>query len=353
MTHTNAIPTPNDRRRTLARQVASLTVAVAACGSAAFVATTPWAVDAAEPPPSAMFVPVASCRLFDTRAGEPPAGGRKSPLTAGEIVTQQVTGPIGNCNVPSDAVAVAMNVTIAGPTADSFLQVYPADIDDPGVSNLNYVAGQAPTPNWVDVRLSPGGAVKLMNYAGTVDVLADVAGYYTPAGPAQLGADEGLAARVDELEALLDTALDRIGTAEDRLDGLDASRPFVVVDSKGASNTPVPTTYTAYNKVTVTAPTDGIVTITSHAVVKHDVEGGSVRCGIVPSADPAVPNFAHVSAQIYGRASGWGGASTIAGTRAFEMTAGETTDFQMTCIGWPVGGTISARNLVATFIPTP
>jgi hypothetical protein len=93
---------------------------------------------------------------------------------------QQVTGDIGDCAVPSDATAVAMNVTITEPTAPSFLTIFPADVATvPTVSSLNWAAGQTPTPNKVDVQLSPRGRIKLYNRFGQVFVLADVVGYYT------------------------------------------------------------------------------------------------------------------------------------------------------------------------------
>lgn len=82
--------------------------------------------------------------------------------------------------MPTGAVAVAMNVTIVAPTAQSHLRVFPANVALPNVSSLNWSAGQSPTPNKVDVSLSPGGKIKLYNHSGHVYVLADVVGYYTP-----------------------------------------------------------------------------------------------------------------------------------------------------------------------------
>jgi hypothetical protein len=77
------------------------------------------------------------------------------------VHTQNVTGTNGDCNIPSDAVGVAMNVTIVSPTAQSNLRVFPADIATPNASNLNWLPGQSPTPNKVDVKLSPDGKIKL------------------------------------------------------------------------------------------------------------------------------------------------------------------------------------------------
>ena len=125
----------------------------------------------------AVFVSITPCRLFDTR----PAyliGPRSTPLNAGESYTQIVRGTNGNCTIPVDAVAVAMNVTVVNGTAGSFLTIYPSDVALPNSSSLNWQAGSPPTPNKVDVRLSADGKINFYNFAGKVDVLADVVGYY-------------------------------------------------------------------------------------------------------------------------------------------------------------------------------
>jgi hypothetical protein len=151
-----------------------------------------WRVDAAPGDSDSTFVPVTPCRLFDMRPSEAPSGGKKTPLAAGAPATQQVTGNIGNCSLPTTGVvAVSMNVTIVSPTAQSNLRVYPADVATPTVSNLNWLPGQSPTPNKVDVKLSDDGRIKLYNHAGTVNVLADVVGYYTNATLKELAATAG------------------------------------------------------------------------------------------------------------------------------------------------------------------
>jgi hypothetical protein len=90
-----------------------------------------------------------------------------------------VVGLNGNCNIPADASAVAMNVTAVGGTAGSFLTIWPSDVAPrPLASNLNWVPGSPPTPNKVDVKLSADGKINLFNLQGSVSVLADVVGYY-------------------------------------------------------------------------------------------------------------------------------------------------------------------------------
>jgi hypothetical protein len=126
-----------------------------------------------------VFVPVEPCRLVDTRPGVGiNIGPRSTPIGPGEGYIQQVTGTSGHCVIPADATAISMNVTAVGGTVGSYLSVYPADAAQPQASNLNWTAGAPPTPNKVDVKLSATGAIRLFNLAGTVDVIADVVGYY-------------------------------------------------------------------------------------------------------------------------------------------------------------------------------
>ncbi len=127
------------------------------------------------------FVPIAPCRVFDTRSGPTNVGPRSTPIGAGETYTQQITGANGNCTtpIPADATAVAMNVTVVDGTSAGFLTIWPSDVTPrPTVSSLNWTPGAPPTPNKVDTKLSPTGQINLFNSAGTVNVLADIVGYY-------------------------------------------------------------------------------------------------------------------------------------------------------------------------------
>ncbi|MGD9996375.1 MAG: hypothetical protein AB7L17_00640 [Ilumatobacteraceae bacterium] len=124
------------------------------------------------------FVSITPCRIFDTRP-DTQVGPRGTPLAPNETYTQTVRGTNGSCTIPTDAVAVAMNVTAVNGTSGSFLTIWPSDVDPrPNASSLNWQPGQPATPNKVDVRLSADGNINLYNLSGSVDVLADVVGYY-------------------------------------------------------------------------------------------------------------------------------------------------------------------------------
>ena len=126
----------------------------------------------------AVFVAITPCRLVSTMPAPHRVGPRSTPLHAGEVFTQKVTGTNGRCTIPADAVAASLNVVAIHGTTASFFTVYSADVARPPTSNLNWVAGAPPTSNKVDVKLSATGAIKVYNAVGRVDLIIDVAGYY-------------------------------------------------------------------------------------------------------------------------------------------------------------------------------
>ncbi len=113
----------------------------------------------------ATYEPVTPTRLMDSRIG---LGVRKGKVGPGETVVLQVR---------SGVKAVVMNVTATGATAGSFVSVHPDGTARTSASNLNFTAGQT-IPNLVVVPVV-NGKVAFYNKAGYVDLLADVAGYYT------------------------------------------------------------------------------------------------------------------------------------------------------------------------------
>lgn len=125
-----------------------------------------------------VYVPISPCRLLDTRSGADNIGGRATPLGADETFTTPVRGSNGACSIPVGAVGVGANVTIDHPTAASYLTIRPADAPLATSSNLNWIAGQAPTPNAVTTKLSADGRISIYNHNGTVDVIIDIVGYY-------------------------------------------------------------------------------------------------------------------------------------------------------------------------------
>ncbi|MFD7257308.1 hypothetical protein ACFV9H_06510, partial [Streptomyces sp. NPDC059874] len=111
-------------------------------------------------------------RLLDTRDG---TGARAGAVGSGASVDLRVAGVAG---VPAEGVtAVVLNVTVTAPTGNSFLMVHPHGLARPNVSNLNFTAGQT-VANLVVVPVVDG-RVTFYNHAGSVDVIADLNGYFT------------------------------------------------------------------------------------------------------------------------------------------------------------------------------
>jgi hypothetical protein len=80
--------------------------------------------------------------------------------------------------VPSSGVtAVVLNVTAVGGTASSFVIVYPDGQARPGTSNLDFAKGQT-IANLVVVPVGADGKVDFYNDAGSVNLVADLDGYY-------------------------------------------------------------------------------------------------------------------------------------------------------------------------------
>jgi hypothetical protein len=121
---------------------------------------------------------LAPARVLDTRNG---TGGPTAPVGPGQTRAVKVTG-VGN--VPaSGATAVILNVTAVGPSAASYLTVFPSDVSKPLASNLNFGPG-VNIPNLVVVKVGPDGNVSLYNDQGNVDVVFDVVGWFGQGGAA-------------------------------------------------------------------------------------------------------------------------------------------------------------------------
>jgi IPT/TIG domain len=117
----------------------------------------------------ANYTPVSPIRILDTRSGS------GSPLGPGTIRTLTVPTAV----VPSGATAVVLNMTEVNGTAASLLTLYPYGTAKPTASNLNFPAHTV-IANLVTVSLGLGGRVNIFNAMGSVNVLADVEGYFEP-----------------------------------------------------------------------------------------------------------------------------------------------------------------------------
>ena len=120
-----------------------------------------------------LFGAVTPKRLLDTRNGRGPVG------PAG-VVDLQVTGGA----VPADATAVTLNLTGTSATRPTNVVVFPTPSGSgaaPNASTLNLVPGET-APNLVTVKVGDGGRVRLQNANGSVQLIADITGFYGGTG---------------------------------------------------------------------------------------------------------------------------------------------------------------------------
>jgi IPT/TIG domain len=130
------------------------------------------------------YTSVPPFRILDTRPGST-CVQCSTNHTFGPGVTEklQLTGVTGlkvTDPIPSNATAVVLNLTEVAGTANSLLTMYPFGSGlRPVVSNLNFPPGKV-ISNLVTVTLGVGGAVSVYNALGSVNVVVDVEGYFTP-----------------------------------------------------------------------------------------------------------------------------------------------------------------------------
>ncbi|MBS2964431.1 PKD domain-containing protein [Actinocrinis puniceicyclus] len=125
------------------------------------------------------FSPYGPTRLLDTRNG---TGAQQGAVAPGDTIRLKVAG-VGS--VPANAAAAVLNLTVNSPTAAGVITAYPdGDRAAPGTASVDFAAGQTVATLAV-AQLGADGTVDLLNNSsGTVQVIADITGYFTPAAAA-------------------------------------------------------------------------------------------------------------------------------------------------------------------------
>jgi PKD repeat protein len=117
------------------------------------------------------YFPMAPLRVLDTRTG---LGAPKAPIGAASDDAVKVAGVSG---IPAGVKAVLVNLTGIAPTGSTWLAAYPDGAPAPGTSNLNLSPG-AIQAGLALVPVGADGAIDVYNASGSVNVAADVEGYY-------------------------------------------------------------------------------------------------------------------------------------------------------------------------------
>jgi hypothetical protein len=113
-------------------------------------------------------------RVLDTRYG---IGGYRVPVGPGQTISLLINGAGSSIVNEAGVTAVVLSVTATNPTASSYVTVYADGTTRPLASNLNFTAGET-IPNLVVVPVGADGEVDFYNNSGSVDLIADVAGYF-------------------------------------------------------------------------------------------------------------------------------------------------------------------------------
>ena len=131
--------------------------------------------------PGDAFTGATPNRLVDTRDG---TGAPLAKLQPSGQLSVAVQGSILSVNgnsaqVPLDASAVALNVTVVNPESGGFVTVWPCSATRPNASNLNFTAGKVVANNVV-APIGDQGNVCFFASQNT-DIIVDISGYFTGA----------------------------------------------------------------------------------------------------------------------------------------------------------------------------
>ncbi len=122
------------------------------------------------------LIPIAPCRLVDTRNAADRLGG---PALAGQA-SRDFPIPSGSCGIPSNAAAYSLNVTVVPESSLGYLTVWPTGQNRPNVSILNSVDGRVKA-NAAIVPAGTNGSVSVFASNDT-HLILDINGYFVPAG---------------------------------------------------------------------------------------------------------------------------------------------------------------------------
>ena len=197
--------------------------------------------------PGGAFDKLAPARVLDTRSG---VGAPTAAVAAHGSVTVALAGRNG---VPSSgSPSVLLTLMASSPTAAGDVIAYRGGSTRPTTSSVTFAAGQT-VSNSVVVQVGTGGVTFYNSSAGTVQLTADLAGYYASGAPTQAG----MYGAVSPIR-LLDTAhgvgaatgpLPAHGSVDVQLTGrggVPASGAAVVLAELGVASPSAPGTLVAY-----------------------------------------------------------------------------------------------------------
>jgi YVTN family beta-propeller protein len=121
---------------------------------------------------SMQFVPVAPCRVVDTRDADGSFGGPEIPAAG----TRSFAIPQSPCGIPASAAAYSLNITAVPTVPLGFLSIWPTGLDRPYVSTINSWDGRIKA-NAAIVDAGTDGAVSVY-VSDASHVVLDINGYF-------------------------------------------------------------------------------------------------------------------------------------------------------------------------------
>ncbi len=351
MTTTLITPPPGPSRRRWPLYAGVLAAALAATT----VANDAWSVGAtsSETGTGSMLVQIDPCRITDTRPSSQ-IGPRATPLGQRDRHVVEAHGTNGECQIPSDAVGLSLNVTMVDATAQTYITIWGGG-DQPLASSLNPGPGQPPTPNAVVTPLDENGAFSMYNHNGSAHAVVDVNGYYRVPDAAtdadvialldrhaaylatQQAELDGLRSDAEELSTGLDAALGRISALED-------SRPAVYSDYNASEA--LASADKEVVGVRFDAPSNGYVVVTASAWTYGLGVNESTLCSVTTTDridDRYNSYFKAATSTQFG---------PVVGHRVIEVSAGERVRVGWRCESSNSSGSVVAdASMSATFIP--
>lgn len=251
-----------------------------------------WFTDATATSAGSLFTPMDPARLADTRCGvtSPPASCAGENLPAANAALAAPGGgtsvPVavdGQDNVPNAATAAVLDVIDVHPATGNYLTVYPGGTSWPTASDVNYVAKDAygVVPDAAYGDLGSNGAVDVRNgpsNAGPTDVVADLFGYFSPAGSSPAAANV-----VTSLTSLL-------------ANGASTSTVTTTLTSLGSALAGVPVTLTGTPSVAgacgTLSPVSGVTNAAGQFVSTYTSSATAGVCTITAALDGLSPTAA-------------------------------------------------------------
>ncbi len=160
------------------------TIVAAYSGDSNYAPSNGTDIQIVNPVPQALqFVTLPPCRIVDTRNANGTFGGPPIPANSARSFPLSQSG--NPCNIPSDAVAYSLNVTVVPITTLSYLTIWPTGEGQPTVSTLNSLDGRIKANAVIIPAGTSSGSVSVF-VTNTTNVVLDINGYFIPSSSSTL-----------------------------------------------------------------------------------------------------------------------------------------------------------------------